>query len=199
MVKIICDSIAEIAKEMGPVAVHKHMDQIMKLLFALMKQESFCQSLPCDEFEDEDDEQDHDQVLIDAVFETVDELAKVYGPGFAQLWQSLLTVVLTYLHPKKPYSDHVMALGTLAEVCPYLLLAPMATGGCKIVSLIISQAQAQPQAQPQPQPQSQPQPQPTRPLWESSKQAVHSLLFHVSNDGFGLMVGKICPTGLSAA
>lgn len=26
-----------------------------------------------------EDEQDHDQILMDAVFETVDEIAKVYG------------------------------------------------------------------------------------------------------------------------
>lgn len=37
----------------------------------------------------EDEERDHDQVLMDAVFETVDELAKVYAEGFADLCAGL--------------------------------------------------------------------------------------------------------------
>ena len=77
--------------------------------------QTYCQSLPDDD-EDDEEEMDHDQILMDAVFEAVDELAKAYGAGFASLWPPILEEVLKYLSPKRPSSDHDMALGTLAEV-----------------------------------------------------------------------------------
>eukprot|EP00667_Euglena_gracilis_P001991 EG_transcript_1991 len=113
----LCDSIAEVAKEMGPAAVHPHIGQVKDLLLTLIRRQGFCQTL--DEEEDdetEDEERDHDQVLMDAVFETVDELAKVYAEGFADLWPEFLEAVLGYLGPKRSSSDHAMAVGTLAEV-----------------------------------------------------------------------------------
>jgi hypothetical protein len=116
VVKTICDTTAELAKELGPAAIHPHLGRIGELLLALMRGEGTCQT----QNEDDDclgeDEQDHDQILMDAVFETVDEIAKVYGEGFATLWPNFLPVVLGYLSPKRGVSDHAMALGTLAEV-----------------------------------------------------------------------------------
>eukprot|EP00668_Euglena_longa_P038534 GGOE01049556.1.p1 GENE.GGOE01049556.1~~GGOE01049556.1.p1 ORF type:complete len:1106 (+),score=420.14 GGOE01049556.1:58-3318(+) len=117
VVKMVCDSIAEIAKEMGPAAVHPHIAKITDLLLALIRGQGFCQTLEEEDGEAEEDEEgDHDQVLMDAVFETVDELAKVYGEGFVDLWPGFLEAVLAYLSPKRNSSDHAMALGTLAEV-----------------------------------------------------------------------------------
>jgi hypothetical protein len=79
-------------------------------LTTLLKQEA-----PCNSSELDEDENDHDIVLIDSVSDCVDGIAKLLKRDFEPYFQKIFPILLKYLNPKKPDADQVMALGTITE------------------------------------------------------------------------------------
>eukprot|EP00662_Eupelagonemidae_sp_cell21_P004710 gene4710-25151_t len=57
--------------------------------------------------------EDHEQQLIDGVFEMIDKIAAAYGEGFRPMFDQLLPHLKRYLAPNRPPADHYMAMGTI--------------------------------------------------------------------------------------
>eukprot|EP01006_Ploeotia_vitrea_P032400 TRINITY_DN64617_c0_g2_i2.p1 TRINITY_DN64617_c0_g2~~TRINITY_DN64617_c0_g2_i2.p1 ORF type:complete len:701 (-),score=99.16 TRINITY_DN64617_c0_g2_i2:40-2142(-) len=121
VVAAICESITDITKTVGPVALWELQDKWVEMTACLLQKQSCSQLEASDDEGDEDeDEHDHDQILIDSVAEMVDMVAKAFGSVFAKHWQSLFPHVEPYLSESRPPSDQYMALATYAEVAEAL-------------------------------------------------------------------------------
>ncbi|KAJ9454429.1 putative importin subunit beta-4 [Diplonema papillatum] len=115
VVAVACDCIGEICEKIGAVAVHNHVDAIIGELKKLLTEATPCQIVMKDDEDDDDIEEDHDQLLIDGVFDLIDKMAKAYGPGFRQLFDELLPFMLRFADPKRPPTDQLMVVATFAE------------------------------------------------------------------------------------
>lgn len=86
---------------------------LIACLEKLLQEKSQCQK-KTESTEDEDD--DHDNQLIDSVSDLIGTLAKQMGPGFETYFDRMLPLLLKYCSPKRPYSDLSMAMGCFGEV-----------------------------------------------------------------------------------
>lgn len=82
----------------------------MKAFVCLLAQKATCNEKVLEECDD------HDIVLIDAVSDCIDDMARVYGSEFAQFFGPILNELIKYLGNERPSGDKIMAMGTLAEV-----------------------------------------------------------------------------------
>ncbi len=85
---------------------------------ALLQGQGECQHPDDSEMEDEED--DHDHVLMDAVAETVAHLAKWLGAEYGPIYKDIHPHVLKYAAATRHFGDKSMAFGCLAEVFMFM-------------------------------------------------------------------------------
>eukprot|EP01062_Namystynia_karyoxenos_P029309 TRINITY_DN22040_c0_g1_i1.p1 TRINITY_DN22040_c0_g1~~TRINITY_DN22040_c0_g1_i1.p1 ORF type:complete len:1109 (+),score=302.51 TRINITY_DN22040_c0_g1_i1:398-3328(+) len=118
VVAVACDAVGEICQNLGSVAVHNHIDALLQETINMLNCQVICQQTDADDDSEGDDlPADHDQQLIDGVFDMIDKIAACYGPGFMNMFDQLWPHLKRYLHPSRPESDHYMAIATLGECC----------------------------------------------------------------------------------
>lgn len=110
-----CESITSICKEIGIAAIKSNLKSIVSSIIKLLKKEGAANQSQLKE----DDDEDHDIVLIDAVSDLIDELARCVGPQFVPHFKKIFPVLIKYLE-HSAIDDRTMAIGTLAEVCKAL-------------------------------------------------------------------------------
>lgn len=89
---------------------------LIQYLVKLLQEKAACQIKIENPTEDEDDEDDHDQLVIDSVSDVIGRLAKSMGPGFEAYFDSMLPLLLKYCRPNRSFSDRSMAIGCFGEV-----------------------------------------------------------------------------------
>jgi len=91
-------------------------ESLMQGIHLLLTEKAPCQtSVNLDVGEDEDDE-DHDNVVMDGVTDVIGELAKAMGPAFRQYFDQFNKPLLRFTKDARPHSDKSMAIGCYAEV-----------------------------------------------------------------------------------
>jgi len=82
------DCVANVAKLLGPAAIHPYIEQLMSVSATFVKGLAICQQADDDddpnyEPNDEDEEESESLMLIQSTCECVTEIAKIYGPLFS--------------------------------------------------------------------------------------------------------------------
>jgi len=110
-VAVVCESISQLCVDFGRKIVDGNIDTLCSALTALIAQKCPCNNNNLDE----DDGADHDILLIDAVSDAIDDIARVVGPEFANQFRYILPELLKYVGPNRDAGDKMMGLGTMAE------------------------------------------------------------------------------------
>lgn len=111
-VAVACESLSELCRDFGRKIIERHVDVLANSLNTLIQQKC-----PCNQTSLEDEEEgDHDIVLIDAVSDAIDDMARAIGPDFAKQFKYILPEILKYTQPNRDVGDRMMAIGTIAEV-----------------------------------------------------------------------------------
>jgi importin-4 len=88
-------------------------EKLMTAAHVLLQEKAPCQMKLDSE---DDDEDDHDNVVMDAVTDLIGAFAKAIGPPFAQYFDAFVPPLMKFTDPLRPHSDRSMAIGCFAEV-----------------------------------------------------------------------------------
>lgn len=110
-----CTSTADIVKEWGYMAVEKYVPQIVDATLVLLRKEASCQQIESDS-EIDDDEAEHDEVLMDAVSDLLPAFAKAMGSHYAPIFSKLFEPLMKFAKASHPPLDRTMVVACLAEV-----------------------------------------------------------------------------------
>ncbi|KAL9271909.1 putative importin subunit beta-4 [Drosera capensis] len=110
-----CIGIAEIVNAFGFVAAEPYMSQLIEAVLVLLKEESACQLVESDGEADEDDAE-HDEILMDAVSDLLPAFAKCMGPHFAPVFSKWFGPFMKFSKASRPPQDRTMVVASLAEV-----------------------------------------------------------------------------------
>ncbi|KAF3435189.1 hypothetical protein FNV43_RR22276 [Rhamnella rubrinervis] len=110
-----CMSIADVIKDYGYMAVEPYMPQLVDATLVLLREESACQQTESDS-EIDDDDAEHDEVLMDAVSDLLPAFAKSMGPHFAPIFAKLFEPFMKFAKASRPPQDRTMVVACLAEV-----------------------------------------------------------------------------------
>ncbi|XP_052205712.1 uncharacterized protein LOC127810332 [Diospyros lotus] len=114
-----CMSVADIVKEVGFVAVEPYMPQLVEATLVLLREESVCQKIESDG-EIDDDDAEHDEVLMDAVSDILPAFAKSMGPHFAPIFEKMFGPLMKFAKASRPPQDRTMVVACLAEVAQHM-------------------------------------------------------------------------------
>ena len=115
-----CEGMQKIVELVGPGSLPAPMlNKACENTLRLLQEKARCQSIEEDS-DDEEDGGDHDIVLMDAVADLVGSYAKVFGGGFAPMFEKFLPALLRFMKGHRPSTDRSMAIGAIAEVCEEL-------------------------------------------------------------------------------
>lgn len=106
-------------KGLGVTVFEELSNDITDILTALLMQQTKSQMALLDE-ESLEEEEDHDNVLMDSACELVVEAAKQKVPSFHEKFHDLAVMLLAYAHESRPPADQAMAIGSFAEIIPHL-------------------------------------------------------------------------------
>ncbi|KAL8264840.1 hypothetical protein R6Q59_022970 [Mikania micrantha] len=110
-----CMSVADIIKDFGYAAVEPYMPRLVESTLVLLKQESVCQQIESDSDIDDDDTE-HDEVLMDAVSDLLPAFAKAMGSHFAPIFATLFDPLMKFAKGSRTAQDRTMVVACLAEV-----------------------------------------------------------------------------------
>uniref|UniRef100_A0A7N1A085 Importin N-terminal domain-containing protein n=1 Tax=Kalanchoe fedtschenkoi TaxID=63787 RepID=A0A7N1A085_KALFE len=110
-----CMAVAEIINEFGYVAIDPYMLQLVNTTLTLLREESVCQQTESDSDVDDDD-MEHDEVLMDAVSDLLPAFAKVMGSEFAPIFSQFFEPLMKFAKASRPAQDRTMVVACLAEI-----------------------------------------------------------------------------------
>ncbi|KAJ6429420.1 hypothetical protein OIU84_020947 [Salix udensis] len=110
-----CMSVAEIMKDYGYAAIEPYMSRLVDATLLLLKEESACQQLE-DDSDMEDDDTEHDELLMDAVSDLLPAFAESMGSHFAPIFANLFEPLMKFAKASRPLQDRTMVVACLAEV-----------------------------------------------------------------------------------
>ncbi|GFY89349.1 ARM repeat superfamily protein [Actinidia rufa] len=114
-----CMSIADIIKDIGYIAVEPYMSQLVEATLVLLREESVCQQAESDG-EIDDDDAEHDEVLMDAVSDLLPAFANSMGIHFAPMFEKLFGPLMKFAKASRPPQDRTMVVACLAEVAQHM-------------------------------------------------------------------------------
>ncbi|KAJ1686897.1 hypothetical protein LUZ63_018287 [Rhynchospora breviuscula] len=110
-----CMGVADIVRDCGYAPVEPYMPKLAEATLTLLREESSCQQVESDD-EAEDDDVNHDEVLMDAVSDLLPAFAKVMGPYFDPILRSFFDPLMKFSKGSRPPQDRTMVVACLAEV-----------------------------------------------------------------------------------
>ncbi|GAA0166650.1 transporter [Lithospermum erythrorhizon] len=132
-----CMNIADIMKDFGYGAVEPYMPKLVEATLVLLREESACQQVESDGEIDEDDTE-HDEVLMDAVSDLLPAFAKAMGPNFAPVLSNLFQPLMKFAKASRPPQDRTMVVACLAEVAQHMG-APIAGYTDAVLPLVLKE------------------------------------------------------------
>ncbi|KAK9167521.1 hypothetical protein Scep_002712 [Stephania cephalantha] len=130
-----CTDVADIIKEFGYLAIEIYMPKLIEATLVLLQEESTCQHTESDS--DEDDA-NHDEVLMDAVSDLLPAFAKSMGPHFGPVFAKLFDPLMKFARASRPPQDRTMVVACLAEVAQEMG-APIATYVDAVMPLVLKE------------------------------------------------------------
>ncbi|CAK9160525.1 unnamed protein product [Ilex paraguariensis] len=110
-----CMSTADIIKDFEYIPIEPYMAQLVETTLVLLREESTCQQTESDS-EIDDDDAEHDEVLMDAVSDLLPAFAKAMGFHFAPIFSKLFEPLMKFAKASRPPQDRTMVVACLAEV-----------------------------------------------------------------------------------
>ncbi|XP_022984939.1 importin-4-like [Cucurbita maxima] len=132
-----CTSMADIIKDYGYVVVEPYMPRLIDATLVLLREESACQQVESDGEIDEDDTE-HDEVLMDAVSDLLPAFAKAMGSYFAPIFAKLFEPFMKFSRASRPPQDRTMVVACLAEVARDMG-APIAAYIDRVMPLVLKE------------------------------------------------------------
>ncbi|KAI8024673.1 Importin-4 [Camellia lanceoleosa] len=114
-----CMSIADIIKDIGYIVVEPYMPRLVEATLVLLREESACQQKESDG-EIDDDDAEHDEVLMDAVSDLLPAFANSMGIHFAPIFEKLFGPLMKFAKASRPPQDRTMVVACLAEVAQHM-------------------------------------------------------------------------------
>ncbi|XVE91916.1 hypothetical protein REPUB_Repub01dG0052500 [Reevesia pubescens] len=132
-----CMSIADIVKDYGYIALEPYMSQLVDATLTLLREESACQQLE-NESDIDDDDAEHDEILMDAVSDLLPAFAKSMGSYFAPIFAKLFEPLMKFAKASRPPQDRTMVVACLAEVAQDMG-APIASYIDRLMPLVLKE------------------------------------------------------------
>ncbi|KAL7119547.1 hypothetical protein ACP275_02G069900 [Erythranthe tilingii] len=132
-----CMSVADIMNGLGYMAVEPYVPRLVEATLVLLRGESTCQLIESDSEADEDDTE-HDEVLMDAVSDLLPAFAKSMGAQFAPIFAQLFEPLMKFAKQSRPPQDRTMVVATLAEVAQHMG-APIAGYVDAVMQLVLKE------------------------------------------------------------
>ncbi|XP_057870292.2 uncharacterized protein LOC131076946 isoform X2 [Cryptomeria japonica] len=110
-----CMCTAEIMKSFGYNAIEPYMVSLSQSTLELLRQEACCQQTDETDSDLDDDDCEHDEVLMDAVTDLLPAFAKCMGSRFEAIFGSFFEPLMKFAASRPP-EDRTMVVACLAEV-----------------------------------------------------------------------------------
>ncbi|KAL8116773.1 hypothetical protein AgCh_023070 [Apium graveolens] len=110
-----CMSVADIIKELPYITIEPYMPRLVDATLLLLQENAGCQLVESDS-EIDDDDTEHDEVLMDAVSDLLPAFAKAMGSNFAPIFSKLFDPLMRFAKASRPSQDRTMVVACLAEV-----------------------------------------------------------------------------------
>ncbi|KAI5661542.1 hypothetical protein M9H77_20865 [Catharanthus roseus] len=110
-----CMSVADIIRDFGYMAVEPYISKLVETTLLLLREQSGCQQIESDS-ENDDDDTEHDEVLMDAVSDLLPAFAKAMGSNFAPIFAKMFEPLMKFAKASRPPQDRTMVVACLAEV-----------------------------------------------------------------------------------
>ncbi|OMO60738.1 Armadillo-like helical [Corchorus capsularis] len=133
-----CTSIADIIKDYGYMALESYMSQLVDATLTLLREESACQQIEEGSDIDDDDDAEHDEILMDAVSDLLPAFAKSMGSHFAPIFAKLFEPLMKFAKASRPPQDRTMVVACLAEVAQDMG-APIASYIDRLMPLVLKE------------------------------------------------------------
>ncbi|KAF6152809.1 hypothetical protein GIB67_004638 [Kingdonia uniflora] len=108
-----CMNAADTIKELGYMVTESYMPRLVDATLVLLREDSTCQITESDS---EDDDSEHDEVLMDAVSDLLPAFAKSMGSQFGPIFAKLFEPFMKFAKASRPPQDRTMVVACLAEV-----------------------------------------------------------------------------------
>ena len=92
------------------------IDEVMQRLLIIMNEKAPCQRSSGGDGHGDDEENDHDNIVMDSASDLIGTLAKTIGDQMIPFFDQLQKPLMRFLKPARPFSDRAMAMGCYAEV-----------------------------------------------------------------------------------
>ncbi|KHG04365.1 putative importin subunit beta-4 [Gossypium arboreum] len=126
-----CMSIADIIKDYD-------MSRLVDATLTLLREESACQQLENGSDIDDEDDTEHDEILMDAVSDLLPAFAKSMGYHFAPIFAKLFEPLMKFAKASRPPQDRTMVVACLAEVAQDMG-APIASYIDRLMPLVLKE------------------------------------------------------------
>ncbi|CAN6465263.1 unnamed protein product [Victoria cruziana] len=114
-----CTGIVEIINSCGYAPIECYLTRLVEATLALLHEETTCQQLDSDSDIDENDVE-HDDVLMDAAFDILPAFAKCMGPQFESIFSTFYHPLMKFAKASRPPEDRTMVVACLAEVAQHM-------------------------------------------------------------------------------
>ncbi|XP_058215824.1 uncharacterized protein LOC131326928 [Rhododendron vialii] len=114
-----CMSISDFIKDNGYMAIEPYIVRLVEATMILLREESACQQTESDG-EIDDDDTEHDEVLMDAVSDLLPAFAKSMGSQFAPIFENMFGPLMKFAKASRPPPDRTMVVACLAEVAQHM-------------------------------------------------------------------------------
>ncbi|PPD80935.1 hypothetical protein GOBAR_DD22135 [Gossypium barbadense] len=133
-----CMSIADIIKDYGYMALEPYMSRLVDATLTLLREESACQQLENGSDIDDENDTEHDEILMDAVSDLLPAFAKSMGYHFAPIFAKLFEPLMKFAKASRPPQDRTMVVACLAEVAQDMG-APIASYIDRLMPLVLKE------------------------------------------------------------
>ncbi|KAG6541698.1 hypothetical protein Mapa_016963 [Marchantia paleacea] len=112
----VCSSIVDVIKSVPLEAVQQYIVKLSEATLMLLRQEAVCQQTGDTDGEGDDDDLEHDDILMDAATDLLPAMASCMGGGFEPIFRQLFEPLMKFATHSRPPNDRTMAVACVAEV-----------------------------------------------------------------------------------
>lgn len=112
----VCSCAAEMAKNLQYPVMEPYIRSLSEAVLMLLRQEAVCQQTGDTDSEGDDEDCEHDEILMDAATDLLPALAKCMGPAFEPILRQQFEPLMKFAKSTRPPGDRTMVVACLAEV-----------------------------------------------------------------------------------
>lgn len=108
--------VASLTLTVNPGEGPRIIEELMQRILVIMNEKAPCQKVSNADGQADDEENDHDNIVMDTASDLIGTLAKTIGDQMIPFFDQLQKPLMRFLKPSRPFSDRAMAIGCYAEV-----------------------------------------------------------------------------------